>query len=293
MASNRFSVLPNDDSESEIDSQSELETTSQSEPETTSATDFFHQKHLGDVKVGWSSFINLLLTFIVSGEKLVESDKVIDKLATPILGDVFEQVFAFYNSLTKCSDRFRKVFKPFFLKPEKFVKIHNPANPVMATDQSNLTLSEVDSTTIAFALQQRLHTIMSQIFGSYDAKTKIFHYANDPTQWTADKLALKAGGIASELIDEAEEFLSFVNTILGIDGGIKLHQFIRNAYKEASAEKQKAQASLPKLVPKTITRQVKTDSGDVETKTKVIFRFVRPNKKETSSDGFTRMVHSD
>ena len=91
MASNRFSVLPNDDSESEIDSQSELETTSQSEPETTSATDFFHQKHLGDVKVGWSSFINLLLTFIVSGEKLVESDKVIDKLATPILGDVFEQ----------------------------------------------------------------------------------------------------------------------------------------------------------------------------------------------------------
>ena len=282
MASNRFASLPVDD-EPQLDI----------EPEQDSATDFFKKKRIGDVKFGWASFINLLLTFIVSGEKLAESDKVIDKLATPILGDVFEQIFGFYNSITNCSERFRKVFKPFFLKPEKFVKIYNAYDPETANEQSNMTLSEADSTTIAFALQQRLHSLMSQIFGSYDKKSQTFYYENDPSQWTANKLALKAGGETPELLDEASEFLSFVNGILGVDGGIKLHQFIRNAYKEASAEKQMAQASLPKFVPKTITQQVKNETGEVETKTKVIFRFVRPSQKKTDADGFTRLVRAE
>jgi hypothetical protein len=285
MASNRYALL-------EVDNEPRSAEAS-AEASYATATDRFKEKRLGDVKIGWASFINLLLTFIVSGETLAKSDKVIDKLAAPILGDIFEQVFGFYTSITNCSERFRKVFKPFFLKPEKFVKIYNAYNPETANEQSNFTLSEADSTTIAFALQQRLHTIMSQIFGSYDYKSRTFYYENDPSQWTAQKLALKVGGISPELIDEADEFLSFVNTILGIDGGIKLHQFIRNAYKEASAEKQMAQASLPKFVPKTITKQVKNETGEVETKTKIIFRFVRPNKKETSSDGFTRLVHSE
>ena len=283
MASNRFALLNVDDEPRSAD-----ETQA-----NTTATDFFNQKHLGDVKIGWTSFINLLLAFIVSGETLADSDKVIDKYAAPILGDVFDQIFNFYNSISHCSDRFRKVFKPFFLKPEKFVKIHNPVNPELGTEQSNYTLSEADSTTIAIAIQQRLHTIMSQIFGSYDIKKKTFYYANDSSEWTEHALALKAGGETYELIDEAAEFISFVNTILGIDGGIKLHQFIRNAYKEASAEKQMTQASMPKIVPKTITRQVKNEAGEVETKKKIIFRFVRPRKQMTDESGFTRIVHDE
>lgn len=260
---------------------------------TMSASEYI-EKH--DSKLGFTSFVTLLVAFIASGEQLRKSTKNIDKLAKPHLLDVFDHVEHFYTLIRDSSDRFGKAIKPLFFKPSEFVMIHSP-DPQKYEDakkKSNLTLTEADSTTLALAIQQRLRTIFGRLFGKYDPKTKKTTFSNNPKDWTADKLALMAGGISHDLLDEASDFLFYAHSIIGTDeDGISLFQFVRNAYYEASLEKQKFQQSLPKIVSKTVERTVKNPYGEVETQTRVIRFRVRPRKPETDKDGFVRLVHDE
>jgi hypothetical protein len=274
---NRFDVLAIEGEEKPQDA----------EPASSpSATAFLGEK--GHSKIGYSSLLTLVLAFIVSGETISASDKVIDKLASRHLDDVFGIMFDFYNCITRCSSHMGKVLKPLFIKPENFVMIYAPdignARQI-AKENSNSTLLDASSTTIAIALQQRIRAIMSRMFGSFDEKTKTFCYANEPSQWTAEKLALLAGNLSQELLQEADEFLSYVNFILGTnEDGVMLSKFIIDAYKKASDEKSIYKASLPQFVP-TIRSKVTTENG--ETKITSLKFIVRKATPVTDSDNFT------
>jgi hypothetical protein len=267
-------------------SQSSIE---QSQSSGVSLSTYFTEKKLNERKIGNASFCELLLAFVFSGEKLSE-DTLINKFVIPHLGNIFNDIFEFYTFIKDSSEYFT-MFASFFEVPTNFIKIFNKKNVELANKQSNFTLIQANSTILSVAIYQRLFSIMKEFYGSYDVVTRKYIYNTDVQTWTIEKF-IELTKCSSEHYDKAEIFITYVNSILNINGdgnGQTIFDYVKAAYFAAATQKNE----VFKEQQDTKTQEIRAET--VKTvlvpnltrfqSTQTIFR--RVVKKTTDNDGFT------